>query len=408
MRSSRNLGFPVRWNIISSLYREAMSRVPIHCLSSVFTEVLMALTAGASMVVAGPALAAQIVVGQVGPMSGLEASQGRAYATGMQLHFSAANKAGGINGHMFTLVRKDDGGRPEDTLALTRQLIVEDKPLVLTGYMGNKNIADLVAAGLLEKDKIPLVGYRTSEIRPEVPYLYNVRAGLRDEISKLTEHLATIGITRLGLFHESGPGSIALIAAADNAAKNAKAIIEVRGSYAANTVSVNSAVDIFIKQPPQAIIIVASGAAAAAFIEKYRVGGGAAQLLAHSGADIEQLSKRLSPEQMQGVAIAQVTPSPYKVSGRLVKEFTDAAGKTPNLEVPVSYAMMEGYIAARVIAEAVRRQGSNPTRAGMVLALDSMSSFDLGGYFISFKPGHRSGSKFVELSIVSSAGRIRQ
>jgi branched-chain amino acid transport system substrate-binding protein len=367
----------------------------------------MALTAGIFIVGGSPALATQIVVGQVGPMSGAEAGQGRAYATGMQLHFSALNKAGGINGHKFTLLRKDDGGRAEATVVLTRQMIAEDKPLVLAGYFGGKNVADLVSTGILATEKIALVGYRTSEIQSDVPYLYSVRAGLREEIGKLVEHLATVGITHLGLLHEARPGSTAVIAAAQDAASKAKATIAVRASYDASTISVTTAVETFVRTRPQAIIIIASGAAAAGFIEKYRVAGGGAQLLAHSGADIEQLSKRLSPEQMQGVAIAQVTPSPYKVSSPIVKEFTDTVAKTPNLEVPVSYAMMEGYIAARVIAEAVRRQGVSPSRAGMILALDAMD-IDLGGYVINYKPGQRSGSNFVELSIVTSAGRIRQ
>jgi branched-chain amino acid transport system substrate-binding protein len=378
------------------------------CLSPAFARILMALTVGGFLTGAGPLFAAEIVVGQVGPMSGPEAGQGRAYAAGMQLHFTALNKAGGVNGHKFTLLRKDDGGVPGDTVALTRQMMAEDKPLVLAGYFGGKNVADLVSAGILEKEKIPLVGYRTSEIQPDAPYLYGVRAGLRDEISKLVEHLATIGIKRLGLFHEAGPGSTAAIAAAEDAARKVRATIEGRASYVANTVNVTDAVDTFINMQPQAIIMISSGAAAAGFIEKYRIAGGAAQLLAHSGADIEQLSKRLSPEQMQGVAIAQVVPSPYKVSSPLVKEFTDTAAKARTLEVPVSYAMMEGYIAARVISEAIRRQGGRPSREGTVLALDSMSSFDLGGYLISFKPGQHSGSSFVELSIVTSAGRIRQ
>lgn len=377
------------------------------CLRA-FAKILMALTVGCFVMAAGPILAAEIVVGQVGPMSGPEAGQGRAYAAGMQLHFNALNNVGGINGHKFTLLRKDDRGRPDETVALTRQMIAEDAPLVLAGYFGGKNVADLVSAGILAKEKIALVGYRTSEIQPDVPYLYSVRAGLREEISKLIEHLATVGITRLGLFHEAGPGSTAVSAAAENAARKAGVTIEGRASYVANTVGVTDAVDTFMNMQPQAIIMVSGGAAAAGFIEKYRIAGGAAQLLAHSGADIEQLSKRLSPEQMQGVAIAQVTPSPYKVSSQLVKEFTDTVAKTRNLEVPVSYAMMEGYIAARVISEAVRRQGSRPSREGTVLALDSMSSFDLGGHLISFKPGQRSGSSFVELSIVTSAGRIRQ
>lgn len=378
------------------------------CLSSAFVKALTALAVAALVTGTGPILAAEIVVGQVGPMSGPEAGQGRAYAAGMQLHFTALNKAGGINGHKFTLLRKDDGGAPEDTVTLTKQMIAEDKPMVLAGYFGGRNVAGLVSAGILAKEKIPLVGYRTSEIQPDVPYLYSVRAGLRDEISRLTEHLATIGIKRLGFFHEAGPGATSVIAAAEDAARKAGATIEGRGSYVANTVNVTDAVDTFMNMQPQAIIMVSSGAAAAGFIEKYRIAGGAAQLLAHSGADIEQLSKRLSPEQMQGVAIAQVTPSPYKVSNPLVKEFADIAAKARNLEVPVSYAMMEGYIAARVISEAIRRQGSRPNREGTVLALDGMSHFDLGGYLISFKPGQHSGSSFVELSIVTSAGRIRQ
>lgn len=373
--------------------------------SSLFARIGIAVA-----VVAGSqwAQAALLVVGQVGPMSGLEANQGRAYSAGMQLLFNNVNKAGGVNGHTFTLVRKDDGGRPEDTVNVTKQMLADDKPMVLAGYFGNRNISDLVAAGLLEKEKIVLVGYRSAEIRAEVPLLYNVRASLRDEINKLTEHLATIGITRLGLLYEEGPGAPPLLAAAEEAAKTAKASITSKASYPAGTARVSPAIDVFMKSTPQAIIMVASGAAAAGFIEQYRAAGGAAQLFAHSGADIEQLSKRLAEEQMQGVAIAQVTPSPYKIAGRLAKEFSDTVAKAEKLEVPVSYAMMEGYITAKVIVEAVRRQGARPTREGMSAALDGISNYDLGGYVVGYKPGVRTGSKFVELSIISGAGKIRQ
>jgi branched-chain amino acid transport system substrate-binding protein len=368
---------------------------------------LRTLTLALSLMIAPWAQAAQIVVGQVGPMSGLDANQGRAYAAGMQLLFASINKSGGVNGHTFTLVRKDDGGRAEDTVSVTRELLAADKPLVLAGYFGARNINDLVASGVLEKDRIALVGYRTSEIRPETPLVYNVRASLRDEIHKLTEHLATIGITRLGLFHEDNAGAAAVVATAEEAARKARASIVAKAAYPAGTSSVGAPVEALLKSNAQAILMISSGAAAAGFIEQYRASGGAAQLFAHSGADIEQMSKRLSEEQMQGVAIAQVTPSPYKISGRLAKEFTDLAAKTPP-EVPVSYAMMEGFIAAKVIVEAVRRQGARPTREGVVAALDGMDNVDLGGYVVGFKPGMRSGSRFVELSIISGAGRIRQ
>jgi branched-chain amino acid transport system substrate-binding protein len=351
--------------------------------------------------------AAQLVIAQVAPLSGLEAIQGRAYSAGLQLAFSNANKAGGVAGHTFSLVRKDDGGRPEDTIAATNQILAESKPLALAGYFGNRSIAELVKSGILEKEKIALVGYRTSEIRPDVPYLYSVRAGLRDEITKIAEHLATVGITRLGVFHEDGPGAAALTAAVDEITKKAGSTITARATYPAGTARVSPAIDVFLKTPPQAIIMLATGSAAAAFIEQYRLGGGAAQLFAQSGADIEQLAQRLGEETMQGIAIAQVTPSPYKISSRLAKEFADTVAKTPNVEVPPSYAMMEGFIAGKVIVEAARRMGAKASREAFVAALDTVET-DMGGYRVGFKPGMRYGSKFVELSIVTGAGKIRQ
>ena len=135
--------------------------------------------------------------------------------------------------------------------------------------------------------------------------------------------------------------------------------------------------------------------------------GGTAQIYATAEADIEQLAKRLPVEYMSGLSIAQVVPSPYKVSGKLNKEFRDAtiaAGKT--LQVPVSFAMMEGYVNAKVIVEAMRRsQPVTPEKVSM--ALRGLDAYDLGGYWVSFKPG-QVGSKYVDLSIVNAAGRVTQ
>ncbi|MDW5442706.1 ABC transporter substrate-binding protein [Polaromonas sp. SM01] len=371
-------------------------------------SLLRSLALGSTLAASLAAVAAPIVVGQVAPLSGLEGTQARAYSTGLQLALSKANKAGGVNGHTFSLVRKDDGGRPADNITATQQLLNEHKPLVLAGYFGDRVIGELVSSKLLDKEKIALVGYRVNEVRSEAPLVYSVRASLRDEINKITEHLVTVGITRIGLFYQDGPGAAPLIAATEEVMKSKGAKVTAKGAYTPGTAKVsNAVVDGFIAAAPQAIIIVASGSAAAAFIEKYRMDGGTAQLFAHSGADIEQMSQRLGEEQMKGVAITQVTPNPYKISGRLTKEFSDITAKTPNLEVPVSYAMMEGYIAGSVIVEAVRRMGPKVSREAFVSALDN-TDLDLGGYKVDFDPGMRSGSRFVELSIVTSSGRIRQ
>jgi branched-chain amino acid transport system substrate-binding protein len=360
------------------------------------------------LLVAPAGYATQIVVGQVAPLTGRDANQGLAYGVGMQLLFSQVNKLGGVNGHTLSLVRKDDAGRPAETLSTTAQLLTEENPLVLAGYFGNLNVDGLLSSGILEKNRIAVVGYRIAEVRDENPLLFNVRAGLVDEIKKITNHLSTVSVTRLGLLYEDGPRAPALLAVADEAAKKANLTITVKATFPAGTVRISKAVEAFVNAPPQAILVVASGAAAASFIEQYRAAGGSAQLLLTSGADIEQLAKRLAEDQMQGISIAQVAPSPYKISGLLSKEFSDTVARSKNLEVPVSYAMIEGYITAKVIVEAVRRLKGKPTREGMVTALNSIENYDLGGYVVGFKPGALTGSKFVELSIITRGGKIRQ
>lgn len=350
--------------------------------------------------------AVQIVVAAVSPLSGLDAGQGRAYGAGMQLYFDRVNKNGGVNGHTFALLRRDDGGVPQDTIALTAKILADEKPMVLAGYFGSRNIEALVASGILERENIALLGYRIAEVRAEHPHLFNVRASLLDEIEKFTEHVSTIGIKRVGLLYEDGSGAAALIAAVDAAAKKASLSLTVKAGYPARTAQVNKAVAAINAAAPQAIFMVATSPAAAAFIDVYSRGG--AQLFTHSGVDIGQLTERLSAEQMQGVSIVQVTPSPYRFASRVSKEFRDVLDAEKPPGATPSFVMMEGFIAAKVIAEAVRRQKTRPSREGILKALESMDRYDLGGYVVGYKPDNRSGSRFVELSIISDAGKIRQ
>lgn len=368
----------------------------------------------ATLVGAQYARAEQIVVGQVAPLSGVEASQGRAYAMGMQFAFNAVNKSGGINGHTFTLVSKDDGGRSEETVKLTRQLLAEHKPILLAGYFGSRGLSELISSGILERERISLLGYRSAEINREPPWLYNVRANLSDELSTMAAHLATIGLTRLGLLYEEGPTAPTLVAVAEEFARRSNATIVSKASYETGSTRVSDAIDVFIRDKPQAIILVCGGAACTRFIEQYRGEAGAAQLFVHSGADMERVTKEIAESRlafvssaMQGVSIAQVVPSPYRVS-KLARELNDAFDKSDKSGVPVSYVLMEGYIAAKVVVEAVRRQGMRPTRSGMTSSLESIDNLDLGGYVVDFKHGLRRGSTFVELTIISGTGRIRQ
>ena len=364
---------------------------------------VVALCAGAAMV------AQAWTVGQVAPLSGAEATQGRAYVQGMKLYFDHVNKAGGVQGQPVELAVLDDLGHPDETVSKTRQLLAQSKPVVLAGYFGNRNLSALLDSKALDGSALSLVGYQSTDTRVQASsHLFATRAGLVEQVAKISTHLATVGITRLALVFEERPDARALTeqisksVASSGAKLVTTAVIQGKNGFDKAVQAVTAS-----KTSPQAILVVASSAATAAFVESYRLDGGTAQVYATAEADIEQLAKRLPVEYMNGLSIAQVVPSPYKVSGKLNKEFRDAvaqAGKS--MDVPVSFSMMEGYVNAKVITEALRR--SQPVTPEKVsAALRTLDTYDLGGYWVSFKPG-QIGSKYVDLSIVSASGRVKQ
>ena len=364
---------------------------------------VVALCAGAAMV------AQAWTVGQVAPLSGAEATQGRAYVQGMKLYFDHVNKAGGVQGQPVELAVLDDLGHPDETVSKTRQLLTQTKPVVLAGYFGNRNLSALLDSKALDGSALSLVGYQSTDTRVQASsHLFATRAGLVEQVAKISTHLATVGITRLALVFEERPDAQALTeqitksVASSGAKLVTTAVIQGKNGFDKAVQAVTAS-----KTSPQAILVVASSAATAAFVESYRLDGGTAQVYATAEADIEQLAKRLPVEYMNGLSIAQVVPSPYKVSGKLNKEFRDAvaqAGKS--MDVPVSFSMMEGYVNAKVITEALRR--SQPVTPEKVsAALRALDTYDLGGYWVSFKPG-QIGSKYVDLSIVSASGRVKQ
>lgn len=371
------------------------------------------LRVAAAMVCGGVAFMAQAAgwtVGQVAPLSGADATQGRAYAQGMKLYFDQVNKAGGVQGQAVELVVVDDVGHPEETVSKTRKLLSDSKPVVLAGFFGNRNMTALIDSKLLESSPLSVVGYQSTDTRVlGSSQFFATRAGLAEQMNKISTHLATVGITRLALVFEDRPDAQALNDLVSKAIAPSGAKL-VSAASIKNKSSVDKTVEQLrsAKTPAQAVLVVASSPTTAAFVEAYRMDGGNAQVYATAEADIEQLAKRLPVEYISGLSIAQVVPSPYKVSAKLNKEFRDAvtaAGKS--VEVPVSFAMMEGYVNAKVIVEAMRR--SQPvTPEKVTAALRTLDAYDLGGYWVGYRPGSQIGSKYVDLSIVNASGRVTQ
>jgi branched-chain amino acid transport system substrate-binding protein len=69
---------------------------------------------------------------------------------------------------------------------------------------------------------------------------------------------------------------------------------------------------------------------------------------------------------------------------------------------------MEGFAAAKVVTEGLRRAGPNPTPASLRDALEGMRNYDIGGLTISYSPTNHTGLDFADLSIVDASGKFRR
>lgn len=360
-----------------------------------------------------PALAAaareDIVIGQVAPLTGTIAGTGDEYVAGGAAYFAHINAQGGIYGRKIRVVVKDDSYKPDQTLALTRQLLAEDKPLALFGFVGTGNVLALTRNKVLEEAGIPLLAPYTGaqDLRePMNPHIFHIRASYTDETARMVEHLHTIGLRKFAVMYQDDPFGKSGLAGAESALEKLGLKAVGKGGYdRTKPEEVDAAVAAIAPTEPDAIIMVSVNRASAAFIKKMREKGSKARLFSISVVNFKELLKNAGEDMARGIGISQVMPSPYSALVPVAREF-QALMKKHQPEKVVSYASMESFIAAKILVEAIRRAGGNPTRDKVMAQLEKMNSYDAGGFKVSFSPGNRVGSRFVEVTVIGPGGKL--
>src|SRR5204862_1057762 len=71
----------------------------------------------------------------------------------------------------------------------------------------------------------------------------------------------------------------------------------------------------------------------------------------------------------RGVGISQVVPFPWNLSAPVVKEYQKTLVAHAGSD-NYNFSSLEGYIAAKLFVEGLRRPGPQPTRGGLVAALE--------------------------------------
>ncbi|WP_423199474.1 ABC transporter permease [Cupriavidus sp. H19C3] len=342
-------------------------------------------------------------IGQSAGVTGPVAGSVKEQIAGAQVYLNTVNAAGGVGGRKIELVTYDDGFDARRTPDNVRKLIQDEKVFALFMVRGtpqNESILPIIAA-----EKIPLVAPLTGAItlhRPVNRYVFNVRAKYQDEVARAINHLATSGMNRIAIFYANdGFGQ--------DVYEGFTTALQARGVQPAGTASyarpmgdIGAGVASVHKANPQAVLVIGSGSEAARIIREMKRAGSEAQFVTLSNNAADSFIKELA-EDGRGLIITQVVPGTNSSQMTLASEYRSLARRQ---NVEPTNAGMEGFMSAKVLVEGLRRAGPEPTREKLVAALEALRDFDLGGILISYSPTRHTGSSFVEMSIVSSTGKL--
>ena len=345
----------------------------------------------------------KIVLGMSAPLTGVLAHYGTEIEKGLKLGVAQINAAGGVAGREVELMVKDDASRADRAVANTRALL-DAGVFALTGYHGPAAIE--ASLPMIDQSGVPLIGVASSaELlrEPARRNVFNLRAGAREEAAAMVLQLDTIGITEIAaIAQDDALGAAALDGVQVELTRLAirpQALIRVPAE--GGSADVGRVAQAACQGQPQALVLGLNAANALAVIRQTRKAGCTPQFYVMSEAGAEMLAIAAAPKELAGVIVSQVMPHPWSSSVPLTTDYKRMAGEG------ASYAGLEGFVYARVIAAALKACANQLTRGCVVAVLDS-KPIDVGGYRVQFKPGDRRGSRFVEMTIVTADGRFRR
>ena len=344
-----------------------------------------------------------ILIGQSAAQSGPAQELGKEMKSGAEAYFDVINKSGGINGRKIKLVSIDDGYEPDKAAANTKKLINDDKVLALFGYVGTPT--SNASLPILTEAKVPFIGAFTGAQSLREPfnrYVFNVRGSYFDETEQIVGHLVQQGIKKIAVFYQNDAYGKAGLAGVERAMKKRKLDIAVTATVERNTTDVSAAVAALAKSNTDAIIMISAYKSCAAFIKSMKLAGALQQFWNVSFVGSKALSNELG-EDGRGVQISQVVPFPWSDVNPIVREYQKRIGGRELY----SFTSLEGYIAAKVLVEGLKRAGKNPTRESLVDGLASMGKVDLGGFTVNYTPTNHNGSSYVDLTIISRGGTFK-
>ena len=349
-----------------------------------------------------------ITLGMSSPFSGPNGAYGQDMKNVITAYIDQINKSGGINGRKIDLIALDDGYETDRTVANSKKLIDESKVFALLQYYGSSPTTQAMN-DVFGPAKVPLVGTisgagtlrKPVKDNPNNRYMFNVRASYADETEAIVNQLVGLGLKNIAVFYQNDGFGLSGLDGVKAALKKHNMEPSAVGTVERNSLDVEAAAKAISKANAQAVVMVTLYKPTAAFVKAMRKINQNPQFMTLSPVGADLLVAELGND-ARGIGISQVMPYPWNDTTPIVRDYQKLLGK----QGKPSYFGIEAYVMARVLVEAMRKAGRDLTREKLIASLEGMQNHDLGGYRVNFSASERQGSRFVDLTVIGSGGRV--
>jgi len=344
------------------------------------------------------------VVGQSAPLTGSNAAMGQDVRDGALAYFKAVNARGGVAGKPIELVTLDDANDRKTAGANTQVLLQDKRAVALFGFAS----ATLSLDAMPQAEKAgtlffaPLSG--ADPVRKAPPVVYTMRASYGEEMEKILAFWTGLGMKKVVVVHyddEVGKQNFAVVAAyLAKQSGTPPAALSLKRNQAVEEAHIDQLRDL----KPDVIINTTLSGAAAEISKRLAKRGAFVPTSSLSFVGAQQYIDAAGAS-ATGVSIAQVVPNPsanLPVVRECAKALLDAG-----ITRPMNSTHLEACVSAKVLTEAMRRAKKPADAAALLASMQSLGTYDAGGFVVTYGATRRHGSNFVELVMVSRDGKLR-
>jgi ABC-type branched-subunit amino acid transport system substrate-binding protein len=364
-----------------------------------------AIVASLLCLLAATTAAADIVVGQVVDYASLDHDMSRDFVAGAKVYFDHVNTQGGINGRRIVHLVRDSDGDPRKSLALARELIAKDRADVLFGFVGEDLVSATLKSAEFKASRIallaPVSGAATAGPADRVFY---TRASYAVEARKAVEQFRAHGLERFALLYVDTDYGRAVRQAIHDELRASRLALSMERPLRPDGQGAAAEAKALGQLKPQVVIVVADALALAEVIKTYRPLDPGSLVVGLSMVNHETLLQISGPALAHGTLLTQVVPDPRKTNSTVLREHIELMKRYR--DEPPSHLTLEGFIAAKVLVQAIRSAGRDLSAAGIAAALRGMPRVDLDENYVAWLAADKRDANFVDVTFLRGNGTL--